>query len=257
MSLELAFCSRQSGKIAQDARENILNRGARMPGEIGLVGGEEFRPGCEDMDREIMRASGQDPARVVIIPTAAVAGPAKAANDGVRHFSSLGGNASHIMALEKAHADDPTLVQAIEGAGVIYFTGGSPDHLLATLQGSQLLRALLAAVESGAVLAGSSAGAMVMGSLMRRPRIGQWVEALGVTPGIAVFPHHERNEPEETSRQLRAQVSPGLIVLGIDARTGCLGRPGSWRVVGSGKVTVYQGNKWAVYNSGESLPAGI
>jgi cyanophycinase len=228
-----------------------------MPGEIGLVGGEEFRTGCEEMDREIMRASGQDPARVVIIPTAAVAGPVKAANDGVRHFSRLGGNASHIMALDKSDADNPSLVQAIAGAGVIYFTGGSPDHLLETLQGSQLLKAILAAVEKGAVLAGSSAGAMVMGSLMRRPRIGLWVEALGVTSGIAVLPHHERSDPEETSRQLQGQVSPELIVLGINARTGCLGRPGNWRVVGSGKVTVYRGNKWAVYNPGESLPADV
>jgi cyanophycinase len=228
-----------------------------MPGKIGLVGGEEFRAGCEEMDRQFMRASGQDPARVVIIPTAAVTGPAKAANDGVRHFSSLGGNASHIMALEKSDADDPDFAQDIEGAGVIYFTGGSPDHLLETLRGSQLLKAILAAVEKGAVLAGSSAGAMVMGSLMRRPRIGQWVEALGITPGIAVFPHHERSDPEEISRQLQDQVSPELMVLGIDARTGCLGRPGNWRVVGSGKVTVYRGNKWAVYNSGESLRTDI
>ena len=228
-----------------------------MAGEIGLVGGEEFRTGCEEMDREIMRASGQDPARVVIIPTAAVAGPAKAANDGVRHFSSLGGNASQVMALDKRDTNDSSLVQAIEGAGVIYFTGGSPDHLLEALQGSLLLKAILAAVDNGAVLAGSSAGAMVMGSLMRRPRIGRWVEALGVTPGIAVLPHHERSNPDETSRQLQNQVSPELIVLGIDARAGCLGRPGSWRVVGSGKVTVYRGTQWAVYNSGENLPADV
>jgi cyanophycinase len=228
-----------------------------MPGEIGLVGGEEFRVGCEDMDREIMRASGQDPARVVIIPTAAVTRPAKAANDGVRHFSSLGGDASQVMALDKSHANDPNFAQTIAGAGVIYFTGGSPDHLLETLQGSQLLKAILAAVENGTVLAGSSAGAMVMGSLMRRPRLGQWVEALGVTPGIAVLPHHERSDPKETSRQLQSQVSPDLIVLGIDARTGCLGRPGKWRAIGSGKVTVYRGSEWAIYNSGERLPADI
>ena len=53
-----------------------------MPGQLALVGGDEFRAGCEEMDREIMRASGHDPAKVVIVPTAAVTGPAKAANDG-------------------------------------------------------------------------------------------------------------------------------------------------------------------------------
>ena len=47
-----------------------------MPGLICLVGGEEFRVGCEEMDREIMAASGGKSARVVVIPTAAVTGPA-------------------------------------------------------------------------------------------------------------------------------------------------------------------------------------
>ena len=80
-----------------------------MPGQIALVGGDEFRPGCEEMDREIMRASGKDPAveltRVVVVPTAAVTGPAKAANDGATHFGALGGDASRLMLLERSHAE--------------------------------------------------------------------------------------------------------------------------------------------------------
>jgi cyanophycinase len=228
-----------------------------MAGEIGLVGGEEFRVGCDDMDREIMRASGQDPARVLVIPTAAVTGPAKAANDGVAHFARLGGDARQLMVLEQEHTEDPKLIQEIDDAGVIYFTGGSPDYLLATLRGSRLLEVILSAVEKGTVLAGSSAGAMVMGALMRRPRIGQWVEALGIVPNLAVFPHHERSDPAETVKQLQGQLPASVTVLGIDARTGCLGRPGKWRVVGSGKVTVYQGGGWKVFNSGESLPGDV
>ena len=232
-----------------------------MPGDIGLVGGEEFRAGCEEMDREIMRASGQEPARVVIIPTAAVTGPEKAANDGVRHFSSLGGDAESLMILDRSHADDAGLAGSLAGAGVIYFTGGSPDHLLTTLRDSLLWRAILEAADQGAVLAGSSAGAMVLGELMRRPRLGGWVDALGVTPGLAVLPHHEGSDPVQTSSQLQSQTSSGLpaglTVLGIDARTGCLGRPGRWRVVGSGRVTVYQGAGWQVYDSGTNLPEDV
>ena len=41
-----------------------------MSGQIALVGGGEFRTGCEDMDRRIMAASGKDPAKVVVVPTA-------------------------------------------------------------------------------------------------------------------------------------------------------------------------------------------
>ena len=96
---------------------------------------------------------------------------------------------------------------------------------------------------------------------MRRPRLGGWVEALGVTPGLAVLPHHENSDPAQTSSQLQSQISGGLqgslTVLGIDARTGCLGRPGSWRVVGSGRVTVYQGTAWEVYESRARLPEDV
>jgi len=232
-----------------------------MPGLMCLVGGEEFRVGCEEMDQEIMRASGQSPARVVVIPTAAVTGPAKAANDGVTHFAKLGGIASQLMVLEREHADDPAFIepsiQPNRWAGVIYFTGGSPDHLLATIKDSQLLSAIVESVENGTVLAGSSAGAMVMGSMMRLPRSGGWIEALGLVPGIAVMPHHEKRDPVETSKELQNQVPADLTVLGIDARSGCLGSPGNWKAIGSGKVTVYRGSDWAVYQSGQTLPADV
>lgn len=228
-----------------------------MAGELALVGGEEFRPGCEDADREIMQASGQDPCRVAVIPTAAVDAPARAAQNGVAYFSRLGADARQLMVLQREHAQDPKVVQGVQDAGVIYFTGGSPEHLLATLQGSRLLQAILAEVEKGAVLAGSSAGAMVMGSLMRRPRLGQWVEALGLVPNLAVLPHHERGDPVATCASLQGQIPPDLTVLGIDARSGCLGRPGSWRVVGPGRVTVYRNGLWQVYQTGEKLPVDV
>ncbi len=228
-----------------------------MRGKMALVGGEEFRIGCEDMDREVMRASGSDPAKVIIVPTAAVTGPAEAANDGVTHFVALGGVASQLMVLDGTHADDPELVKPVESADVVYFTGGSPEHLLTSLRDSELLRLLLSEMERGMVLGGSSAGAMAMGSMMRLPNAGNWREGLGVVPGVAVMPHHERSDPAATARQLQESAPSGIIFLGIDARTGCLGTTGDWRVVGLGKVTVYQAGEFGVYNSGERLPGGF
>ena len=228
-----------------------------MPGKIALVGGEEFRTGCEDMDRELMRASGKDPAQVIIIPTAAVTGPAKAANDGVTHFAALGGAASQLMVLDRAQANDLEFIRPVETADVVYFTGGSPEHLLTSLRDSELLRLLLAGVDRGMVLGGSSAGAMVMGSVMRRPQAGGWVDGLGIVPGVSVLPHHERSDPATTVRQIQATAAADITFLGIDARTGCLGSANDWWVVGPGKVTVYQAGEFGVYNSGEQLPGGF
>ena len=228
-----------------------------MPGTIALVGGDEFRVGCEDMDREVMRASGKDPARVTIIPTAAVTGPAKAANDGVTHFAALGGQASQLMVLDSSNANDDAFVAPAADTDVVYFTGGSPDHLLSTLRGSTLLRVLTEGLEKGLVLGGSSAGAMVMGSVMRRPSSGGWVEGLGLAPGIGVLPHHERRDPAEVAAELRESAPSGVVYLGIDARTGVIGGPDKWRVAGFGKVTVYRFGDYVVYGDGEQLPPGF
>ena len=237
-----------------------------MAGTIALVGGDEFRIGCEGMDREVMRASGKDTASVLIVPTAAVTGPAKAANDGVTHFSALGGDAGQLMVLERKHANDLKLIAPARDADVVYFTGGNPDHLLATLRGSALLWMLKEGMNRGLVLGGSSAGAMVMGSVMRRPPLysdtggdarDRWVEGLGIVPNICVLPHHERRNPAEVSAELRWSAPEGIVYLGIDARTGVVGLPGNWRVSGYGNVTVYRLNDYEVFTTGERLPTGF
>ena len=224
-----------------------------MAGRIALVGGEEFRRNCVDMDRDLLAATGKDPARVVVIPTAAVTGPVKAAYDGVTHFNSLGGKAEPLMALDEERANDPELVGRIAGADIIYFTGGNPNHLLETLQDSRLLAAITEALAGETILAGSSAGAMVMGSLMRRPRAEEWVTGLGIAAGICVLPHHERSKPEEVAEQIQEHLDGGLTALGIDAQTGCLGQARNWKVIGSGKVTVYRQDGWRIYQPGETI----
>ena len=227
-----------------------------MEGNVILAGGDEFRRDCVSMDRHILESIPKDRPKVLIIPTAAVTGPRKAANDGVVHFSGLGADASSLMVLEPGDANDESMASQVLDCDVVYFTGGSPDHLLSTLQGSKLLANLHASLERGAVVGGSSAGAMVMGSRMRRPREGAWVEALGIAPGLAVLPHHERSDPAAVCRELADKAPSGLVFLGIDAQSGCFGKPGSWQAVGPGKVTLYRGGSWEVFAAGDALPEG-
>ena len=228
-----------------------------MAGQICLVGGEEFRAGCEDMDREIMQASGQSPRPGTGDPHRGSHGAGQGGQRRGYSLRMLGGDANQLMVLEREHADDPAMCQPSREAHVVYFTGGSPDHLLSHDQRLRIADCTNGINGRWPGVGGSSAGAMVMGSMMRRPRSGGWVEGLGLVPGVAVMPHHENRDPAETSKELQEQGPGGLTVLGIDARTGCLGAPGAWRVVGSGKVTVYRGNDWSVYESGQPLPPEV
>ena len=91
-----------------------------MPGAIVLAGGEEFRAGCEVMDSAMLESTGASPPRVLILPTAAVTGPHKAASDGVTHFSRLGAAAAELMVFGPEEAEDEGLVGSVEGASVVF-----------------------------------------------------------------------------------------------------------------------------------------
>ena len=170
-----------------------------MAGPIALVGGDEFRDGCEPMDREILDATGASRPRVLIVPTAAARqNPSKAAANGVAYFEGLGAEADSLMVLDSEDAGDYGLVSRVRWADVIYLTGGDPAHLLNVLRGSRMLESVKEAVSGGAVLAGSSAGAMVLGEWMR---YGGVRPALGLLDGLAVLPHHERSTPDHGGRR--------------------------------------------------------
>ena len=177
-----------------------------------------------------------------------------AAANGVAHFSSLGARALKLMVLNAEDANVPELAVALEGFSHVYFSGGSPDYLLGVLKGSLLLERVLEWRREGGVLAGSSAGAMVMGEFMRSPKSGRWVVGLGVCPGIAVLPHHENRDPAEVSESLKGALPEGADVLGIDAQSCCLLKGDRWEVLGEGGVTLYRQGGWHRYGPGSFFP---
>src|SRR4029079_9982025 len=88
-------------------------------------------------------------------------------------------------------AGDAASVDVAAAADLIYLSGGKPDHLYDLLVDTPLLAALRTAWQRGAVLAGCSAGAMVLaGQRMsfgtRMPMPSRWRGRLGGVPGGAV-----------------------------------------------------------------------
>ena len=67
------------------------------------------------------------------------------------------------MVKNREQADDETIAAQVAGAGLIYLSGGDPQVLAATLRDTALWRAIVAAWQNGAALAGCSAGAMALG----------------------------------------------------------------------------------------------
>ena len=232
-----------------------------MHGPIALVGAGEFTPAMAAVDRGLLASTGVARPRVVVIPTASWPDGEETfhrwAAMGEAHFAALGAEVEQVLVRDRADAEDPACAQAAGEADLVYFSGGKPDHLLEVLAGSRLWAAILAAHERGAVLAGCSAGAMVLGGrqveIRRKIRLPvHWAPALAVVPTVAVLPHYDRF-PETFSALFAMGAPHGTVVLGIDEDTAAVGRDGSFTVEGRSSVTVWRGRERQRYRAGEAF----
>ncbi len=230
-----------------------------MTGPIALVGAGEFLPAMADVDRELLASTGVRRPRVAVVPTASFPDGAgvfrRWAAMGTQHFEALGAEVEPVLIEDAVGAREPAMAQALGEADLIYFSGGKPDYLLRVLEGSAAWAAALAAHRRGAVLAGCSAGAMILGARQARfrrrlPVPMRWQDALGVVPGVAVIPHYDRL-PEPFSALIALQAPRDVVVLGIDEDTALVGRDGAWQVRGAGRVTVWRGRRRERHRDGD------
>jgi cyanophycinase len=208
-----------------------------MSGWLALVGGAEWREGCS-FDRTLLDASGSG--EVLVLPTAAAyEHPERAVEGAVRYFDGLGAKAKGLMVLSRTDADDAANVTAIRESPFIYLSGGSPMHLRSVLKDSPVWHALTAAWQDGAVLAGSSAGAMVLCDPMVDPRGGAFTLGLGLVAQVAIIPHHNQWSSEKARRTIKL-APEGLPIVAIDEQTALIRRPdGTWSAEGAGQVVLF------------------
>ena len=129
--------------------------------------------------------------------------------------------------------------------------GGFTGYLGETLKGSAAWQAVLEAYAMGAVVAGSSAGAMVMCELYYDPSRGQVIEGLNLVANSIVLPHHNTFGKSWASRLL--EISQVTLV-GIDEETGMLDDgAGTWTVYGAGNITLYRNQEVENYGPGNAV----
>jgi cyanophycinase len=210
----------------------------KSPGTLALVGGGEWSDACSGFDAALLAASGGT--EVVVLPTAAAYEHAdRAAERAAKHFAGLGATVRALAVLHRPEAEDPANVAAVRDARFVYLADGSPLHLRSVLKGSALYEALVAAYQNGAVIAASGAGATLLGDPMVDPRGGAYTVGLGMITDLAVFPYHGTAANHLRERSIDLLPATATLV-GVDEETALIREPdGSWRVAGSGTVTVY------------------
>lgn len=235
-----------------------------MAGVLCLNGGDEFHPGNEPQDGLLRDAAGAGPA--FVLATAASQHPEMAVRTAQRWFGALGLEVEELRVRTPGDAQAPQTAATAGGAGLLYLVGGDPGRVVRILRGSPVWEAIVAAWQGGAVLAGSSAGAMALceWTLLREGFPGHTRRraepALGIVAGTAVLPHYNAFG-QRWIPSAQETLGPDALLLGIDERAAAVWTGGGWQALGGGGVTLVRGDRRTRFASGDGVegipsPAG-
>lgn len=216
---------------------------------LALVGSGEYLPSIATVDRVLIDRLSET-ARVVCLPTAAGKESAERveywSKMGVDHFSRLGAQVQAVRLIDRGEARDQHKVMEIAAANFVYFSGGDPYYLYQTLKDTPAWEAIMDVHLRGGIVAGCSAGAMIMGErilgLLRLP------EAFGLLPGTVVVPHYDEI-PSWVVRVIRLRAANDLKLVGIEGSTALVASKDGFEVLGKGYVTIWNGKQVLKYSA--------
>jgi cyanophycinase len=231
-----------------------------------LLGSGEFLPWSEPVDRRLVAEADGD-GRVLIVPTAS----APEGKDvferwgslGLAHFSRLDIPAEVLDLLTREDADDPRLVARLDGASAVYFSGGNPAYLSATLAESDFLDSMLKQLDRGMAYAGCSAGVACLNELTFDSDTTDVDEVfkpgLGLMPRAFFAPHWDIVDTwmPGATEFIVASVPKDSVFIGLDEDTAMMGRGASWGVLGKSGIHVKEGDGWTTYRDGDGFELGL
>ncbi|GLZ12799.1 cyanophycinase [Actinomadura sp. NBRC 104425] len=239
--------------------------GRRRRGRLLIIGGAENRTCGTGPLETFVRLAGGSAARVVVVTTATEI-PEEVTAEYTAAFGRLGVTAvRELRLLGRAAADDPGVLDALDEATGVLFSGGDQSRIR-TLVGSQTNRLLRRRLEEdGLVIAGTSAGATAMGHWMILGGKGHEVAAstVRVGPGLALVDNvlidmHFLERGRLPRLLSGIALDTRLLGVGIDEDTAIVVGDGSFEVVGSGLVTVVDAERATVgYAAGDDEPMAM
>lgn len=217
-------------------------------GSLIIIGGAEDKKNDKTILREFVRMSGGDKAHIVIM-TVATELPVEVGDEYIKVFKSIFEGEAKVETLHiasRGEANDPESLAKIDKASGVYFTGGDQFRITRILGGTKIDMLLHDRYESGLILAGTSAGASMMSSIMiiqgpaettakrGMTRLGAGLEFL---PGVIIDQHFAQRG--RINRLLAAIAQyPHHLGIGIDENTAIIVEGTRCRVVGEGSITV-------------------
>ena len=230
----------------------------KKPGTLIIIGGQEDKTGDKEILARVAKNTGTGKLVVVTIAS-------QVANElwetYEKIFRSLGVKSiSHFTIQQPEEAHDPKVLDIFEGATTVFFTGGDQLRITTKIGGSIVLKTIQEIYNNGGTIAGTSAGAAIMGQNMlvggentESHKIGNWMRApgLGFMNHILVDQHFAQRG--RIGRLLGAiSLNLGVLGIGIDENTAIVVHKNKFEVLGGNAVYVIDGGYVTYTNVSEA-----
>ncbi|MGA8208234.1 MAG: Type 1 glutamine amidotransferase-like domain-containing protein [Candidatus Dormiibacterota bacterium] len=215
-----------------------------------LLGGGEWQPAAEAADSWWLARAAR--LEVTVVTSAAQDIPATQVGWAAAHFGEMGARVEGCQIQTRRDASDARFLQQLRNAASIYLCGGDPGAAREVLIDSAAAEVLVSAYRAGIPLAGSSAGAMVLGNDCLVPGQDFGLDrGLGLVPAVVV-PHWSGAGAQW--RQVAERLAREHQVIAIDESTGLCWDGASWTVRGPGRAVLVTPSGEREIGEGQPLP---
>jgi cyanophycinase len=230
-----------------------------MSGRVwALLGSGEFMPWAEEVDRWLLDRARPGP--VLVLPTASAPEGDEVferwGQMGLEHYARQGADAQVLPLKTREDAGRADLASRLDAAGAVFFSGGNPGSLAATLAGTRFWASLTTNLDRGMAYGGCSAGIAALGerAAWRLHRNTFW-PGLRVFPATNLAPHWDAVDAyiPGLGQALVANLGPPFRLVAVDERTAMVGDGRSWSVMGAGGVHVLEDGGWTDHDAGTSF----
>ena len=213
-----------------------------------IIGGAEDKVNGCDILSAFFRSAGGEHATIGIIPSASRE-PVIVGDRYYRIFQNMGAKQVQVLDIRyREECEEGRWLEVLHGCSGIFVTGGDQLRLRDLVANTLLIDTIKEKVKSGEmVLAGTSAGAAIMGEKMiaggssgesPNPDLVDLTEGLGIVPELLVDQHfHNRNRMARLLSAIAAHSDK--LGVGIDEDT-CIAMTGNgtFQVLGKGTITI-------------------
>ena len=219
LTLQAIGSKLQMQVLATPAGSEIIARRAAGAGGALVICGGGILP--ESVRDRFFALAGRDQARIVVIPTASPTADNPRILKALDIWKQRGAASVKLLHTRSPQqANEPDFIKPLLEATGVWIGGGDQDRLSSAYVGTEVERQLMALLDRGGVIGGTSAGAAVMTRVMiakgrTKAVLGRGFDFL---PGAVVDQHFlKRNRVERLLGVLSSH--PELIGLGIDEQT--------------------------------------